>query len=259
MEGERTRIYRFLLRSLLTGQDCIFTPSKFHSSVEITPLGDAALRVSVAVDFESHSDVALRAVLDARDRVRAANIPGVTDVTPAYQTLGVFYDPYCAGSVELLIRNVRHAIVSGSAATSSTPRQMIVPVCYDREFAIDVGDVAKRAGVSAEEVVKRHSSAEYRVVCVGFTPGFPYLSGLPPELATPRRATPRTQVPAGAVAIGGKQTGIYPQASPGGWNIVGRTPLQFFDPAKDPPALLQAGDVVRFRAINRKEFSALAK
>lgn len=227
--------------------------------VEITALGDAALRVGIASNFESDPGAALRAVLQARDRVRAANIPGVTGVTPAYETLGIYYDPYCAGPVDLLIQNVRHAIVSGRAGTPPAARQVVVPVCYEREFAVDIAEVAKRATFSIEQVVALHSSAEYRVVCVGFTPGFPYLGGLPRELATPRRATPRTQVPAGAVAIGGMQTGIYPQASPGGWNIIGRTPLRLFDAAKDPPAMLQAGDVVRFRVISRKEYSALAR
>jgi inhibitor of KinA len=217
------------------------------------------LRVCLPVDFEADPVAASRAVLAARDRLRAANFPGITDITPAYQTIGVFYDPYCAGPVELLIQNVRHAIASGTAETKSAAREIVVPVCYDGEFAVDIAEVAKRAKLSIEKVVELHSSAEYRVVCVGFTPGFPYLSGLPRELATPRRATPRTQVPAGAVAIGGTQTGIYPQASPGGWNIIGRTPMRLFDSANDPPALLQAGDAVRFRRVNRKEFSALGQ
>lgn len=227
--------------------------------VEITPLGDAALRVRVASDFEADPAAALKRVLDARDRIRGGNIPGIIDIAPAYETIGVFYDPTCAGPVDLLIENIRHAIASGSDETPTTAREIVIPACYAREFAPDIGDVAARAKLSVEKVVELHASAEYRVVCVGFTPGFAYLSGLPRELATPRRATPRTQVPAGSVAIGGSQTGIYPQSSPGGWNIIGRTPLKFFDPLSDPPALLRAGDVVRFRGIDRKEFSALAK
>ncbi|HEX8077073.1 MAG TPA: carboxyltransferase domain-containing protein, partial [Chthoniobacterales bacterium] len=109
-----------------------------------------------------------------------------------------------------------------------------------------------------DEVVRRHSNATYRVACVGFTPGFPYLVGLPPELATPRRASPRTEIPAGAVAIGGTQTGIYPRKSPGGWNIIGRTPLKLFEVKRDPPALFSSGDLVRFREISRGEFDQLA-
>ncbi|MFL6526620.1 MAG: 5-oxoprolinase subunit PxpB [Chthoniobacterales bacterium] len=228
-------------------------------AVEITPLGDAALSVRLAADFNTNPAEALRAVLAARDRLRAANIPGITDITPAYETIGVYYDPCCAGSIELLIENVRHAIGATAIKSKTVRRQIVVPACYDREFAIDIADVAQCAKLSIEKVVELHSSVEYRVACVGFKPGFPYLSGLPPELATPRRATPRKQVPTGSVAIGGSQTGIYPQASPGGWNIIARTPLRLFDPANDPPALVQAGDVVRFRVVDRKEFSALTK
>jgi inhibitor of KinA len=106
--------------------------------------------------------------------------------------------------------------------------------------------------------VDLHSEAEYRVSCIGFVPGFPFLAGLPKELATPRRAAPRKEIPAGSVAIGGAQTGIYPLRSPGGWNLIGRTPLHLFDPEKTPPAFLRAGDRVRFRAITREEFEALA-
>jgi len=114
--------------------------------------------------------------------------------------------------------------------------------------------VAEQARLSPDEVVRRHANAGYRVSCVGFTPGFPYLTGLPPELSTPRRASPRKEVPAGAVAIGGTQTGIYPRKSPGGWHIIGRTPLRLFDVARNPAALFQAGDRVRFRKISRREF-----
>ncbi|HEV3410347.1 MAG TPA: 5-oxoprolinase subunit PxpB [Chthoniobacterales bacterium] len=138
-------------------------------------------------------------------------------------------------------------------------REVAIPVCYEREFALDLDAVARHTGLSPDEVVQRHSAARYVVGCVGFTPGFPYLSGLPPELATPRRTAPRTQVPAGSVGIGGAQSGIYPQVSPGGWNIIGRTPLRLFDLAQNPPALLQAGNRVRFRAISRAEFDATAR
>src|SRR5206468_1801686 len=113
-----------------------------------------------------------------------------------------------------------------------------IPVCYDPEFAFDLDAVARHAQISAEEVVDLHCDADYRVNCIGFTPGFPFLSGLSERLATPRRSTPRKEIPTGSVGIGGKQTGVYPLKSPGGWNIIGRTPLRLFDPQKSPPALL---------------------
>jgi len=131
---------------------------------------------------------------------------------------------------------------------------MEIPVCYEPEFGFDLEHVATHASLDGKEVVHLHSAAEYRVHCVGFTPGFPFLGGLNPKLATPRKDIPRKEIPAGSVGIGGKQTGIYPIKSPGGWNIIGRTPLRLFDPQKDPPALLRAGARVRFRAITREEF-----
>jgi inhibitor of KinA len=146
-----------------------------------------------------------------------------------------------------------------SVKTIRAPRTIEVPVCYDPEFALDLEAVAQHCGLSPNEVGKRHAAARYQVRCIGFTPGFPYLSGLPAALATPRRATPRTAVPAGSVAIGAGQTGIYPLRSPGGWNIIGRTPLPLFDLAREPAALFAPGDRVRFVAIDRKEFARWKK
>jgi inhibitor of KinA len=131
-----------------------------------------------------------------------------------------------------------------------------IPVCYDPEFALDLDHVAQHAQMSPKEVVDLHRATDYHVNCIGFTPGFPYLAGLPEKLATPRRATPRKEIPAGSVAIGGRQSGIYSLRSPGGWNVIGRTPLRLFDPQKNPPALLRAGDRLRFQAISRQEFEA---
>src|SRR5262249_45597643 len=141
--------------------------------------------------------------------------------------------------------------------TKGTIRSVEVPVCYDPEFAPDLDDVSRRTGRATKEVIDLHSTAEYRVACIGFVPGFPFLAGLAKELATPRRDTPRKEIPPGSVGIGGAQTGIYPLRSPGGWNLIGRTPLKLFDPTNNPPALLRAGDRVRFRAITREEFEAL--
>jgi inhibitor of KinA len=132
-----------------------------------------------------------------------------------------------------------------------------IPMCCDREFALDLPEVAAGAGLTEDEVVALFCATEFQVACIGFTPGVPDLSGLPQKLATPRRSVPRTRIPAGAVAIGGAQAGIYPVISPGGWNIIGRTPLTLFSPEKDPPALLTAGDLVRFREIPRAEFEVL--
>lgn len=237
--------------------------------MEITPLGDCAVLVRLVEDFEADPERALERVLTVQQALAAAKIPGVVELAPAYTTLALFYDPIRAieagASVEdvssWLEQRIRDVISNvKSLSAHSIPADTVeIPVCYASEFAFDLDDVARRAGLDVDGVVDLHSGTEYRVHCVGFTPGFPFLGGLSPKLATPRRETPRTEIPAGSVGIGGKQTGIYPVKSPGGWNIIGRTPLRLFDPQTNPPVLLRAGDRVRFRPINREEFDRLTK
>ena len=221
--------------------------------MRIEPLGDSALIIRVVEEF--HPENSLDAVLRAAHELERAALPGVIELAPAYATVGVFFDPARTGldalrtEIEDALRKMEPA--RSGAGTGSTVE---VPVCYENEFAPDLREVAWHAKLSVEEVIQRHSSATYRVSCVGFTPGFPYLSGLPAELATPRRDSPRKRIPPGSVGIGGTQTGIYASISPGGWNIIGRTPLRLFDVQRDPPALFHAGDRVRFRGISREEF-----
>jgi inhibitor of KinA len=227
--------------------------------MRIEPLGDSALLVRVVERFEAEES--LDAVLRATQQLEGAKIPGVIELVPAYTTIGVFFDPARIAPFDELRTNIERALQPVlEPARPRAGRETIieVPVCYESEFAPDLDEIARHAGLLRDEIIFRHSSASYRVSCVGFTPGFPYLSGLPPELAMPRRASPRKEVPAGAVAIGGTQTGIYPRKSPGGWNIIGRAPLRLFDVDRDPPALFQAGDRVRFRRISRDEFDRLS-
>ena len=226
--------------------------------MRIEPLGDAAWLIRIADEF--HPATSLDAVLRGLHQLEAAAIPGIAELAPAYTTIGVFLDQRRIDDLDKLEEQIRDALRgSTTSAPSASPRTLEVPVCYEGDFAPDLGDVAKHAGLSPDEVVRRHSTAVYRVSCVGFTPGFPYFSGLPSELATPRRASPRKEIPAGSVAIGGTQAGIYPRRSPGGWNIIGRTPLRLFNVEQNPPALFQAGDGVRFRRISRDEFEAMAR
>ena len=226
--------------------------------MEIISSGDSAMIVRVSDNFAADPEAALAAVLEARDRLCAAAIPGVIDIAPAYDSVGVFYDPARGLSGEALCVAIREALERRAAKGKSPRRVVEIPVCYEGDFAPDLSEIAHAAELSEKEIVRRHAAAKYRVACVGFAPGFPYLSGLPVELATPRRATPRIAVPAGSVAIGGGQTGIYPHASPGGWNVIGRTPRRLFDAARAEPALLRAGDCVRFRAISLEEFEHLS-
>ena len=238
--------------------------------MEITPLGDSALIVRLSDNFERAPEKTLNAVLAAQRSLEAAQLPGVIEVAPAYTTVCLFYDPARAVSAgapiekifEWLTERINETLATVAGVDDPGPSlsrhesTIEIPVCYEAEFAPDLEHVAQHAGIAQKEVVDLHCGAQYRVHCVGFTPGFPFLGGLPPKLATPRRSSPRKEIPAGSVAIGGAQTGIYPVKSPGGWNIIGRTPLRLFDPQKDPPALLRAGDRVRFRAITREEFEA---
>ena len=138
-------------------------------------------------------------------------------------------------------------------------RVVEVPVCYGGEFGCDLDAVASHAGIDAACAIARHCAGEYRVAMLGFAPGFPYLLGLDPTLHMPRRAQPRLRVPPGSVAIGGAQTGIYPRELPGGWHLIGRTPVSLFDVEARPPSLLAPGDRVRFRAIDAEEFEAIAE
>jgi inhibitor of KinA len=223
--------------------------------MRIEPLGDSALLVRVVDEFDPEES--LDAVLRATEALEAAAIPGVIEFVPAYTTIGIFCDPIRSGGFDELRARIEAALKGESRRPETRHGATIeVPVCYESEFAPDLDEVARHAGLKPDEVVTRHSSGMYRVSCVGFAPGFPYLSGLPPELATPRRASPRKEIAAGAVAIGGTQTGIYPRKSPGGWNIIGRTPLRLFDVRRQPPAMFQAGDRVQFRRISRQEFDA---
>ncbi len=234
--------------------------------MQIDSLGDSALIVRVVDDFARDPETSLNAVLSALRSLETAAIPGVTELAPAYSTVAVFFDPAkLAGSdpdpIDWLRARIEN-VLKGPPANGERRIEaslIEIPVCYEREFALDLDDVARVAGLAPAEVIQRHSNAAYRVSCVGFIAGFPFLSGLPPELATPRRPAPRKEVPAGSVGIGGAQTGIYPRSSPGGWNLIGRTPLCLFDVQDKPPAMLKAGDRVRFRQISREEFDSLRK
>ena len=234
--------------------------------MEINALGDSALIIRVRAFLGRKPEEVIEAVLQAQRRLEAAKIPGVIECAPGYTSVGLFFDPMRVSEAgvapekifDWLKAKIEIALAQKSKAAKSPKATMVeIPVCYEGEFAPDLAAVAEEKKLSLGEIVRRHSAAKYRVYCVGFLPGFAYLGGLPRELATPRRATPRTQVPAGSLGIGGAQTGIYPTTSPGGWNLIGRTPLRLFDLDREPPALLETGVRVKFRAITRDEFDRI--
>ncbi|MBX3713933.1 MAG: 5-oxoprolinase subunit PxpB [Lysobacter sp.] len=188
-------------------------------------------------------------------RIRADAPAWLRDLVPAYASLAVFFDPDAidAGTVERWL-DARLAGDDGTTAATA-PRCIEIPVVYGGDFGEDLDSVAQELGITADALAARHAAGTYSVAMIGFAPGFPYLSGLDPALALPRLATPRTRVPAGSVAIGGAQTGLYPRESPGGWRLIGRTPLRLFDPMRASPSLLVPGDRVRFVAIDAREFA----
>lgn len=235
------------------------------------PLGDSAVVVALGSSINEAALLRVRSLTAALERELVA---GIVDVVPAYTTVTVFYDavafsggeepPYervCrvvaaqAAKAERSWPDLVRLKVNGATKREST-REIEIPVCYGGEFGPDVDEVARHCRISPEEVVTLHAGGSYVVHAVGFTPGFPYLGGLAEALHTPRRATPRTQVPAGSVGIGGMQTGVYPIASPGGWQLIGRTPLALFRLRENPPALLRVTDRVKFRPITPEEFAA---
>jgi inhibitor of KinA len=187
--------------------------------------------------------------------IQAESIEGMIETVPTYRSLLVLYNPLILPADELRKRLIR--LEEELKQTSfPDPKLTKIPVLYGGAYGPDLEGVARHHQISPEEVVRLHCSKPYFIYMIGFMPGFPYMGELPDTLITPRLKTPRLSVPAGSVAIAQKQTGIYPMESPGGWQIVGRTPIKLFDPEKDPPALLQMGDWVQFYPIEEKEFES---
>ena len=210
------------------------------------------VRFGDGISPEHHRRVAgLMAALSRRP------IPALRNLHPAYASLLVTFDPRQASSGEVTAW-LRRSLEAGGGATAPG-RAVEIPVAYGGPPGPDLEEVASFHGLTADQVIALHSGAEYLVYFLGFSPGFAYMGGLPPRLATPRLVSPRTWIPAGSVAIGGYQTGVYPLPSPGGWRVIGRTPLVLFDPAATPAARLRMGDRVRFRPIAPAEFERLEK
>jgi inhibitor of KinA len=227
--------------------------------MKLEPLGDSAVVATLGSGIDPGT---LAAVLACSEGIAAARGRGIVDIVPAYSTVTVFYDPSqfavpegdAYGQVCRFVESCARR--AGPQGHGHEPLLVEIPVCYGGEMGPDLGVVAERAGIGDAEAAALHAGADYLVYAIGFTPGFPYLGGLPGALNTPRRANPRARVAAGSVGIGGAQTGVYPLDSPGGWQLIGRTPLKLFRPRGDPAALLRPGDRVRFRSISLAEFDS---
>jgi KipI family sensor histidine kinase inhibitor len=219
----------------------------------IRTAGDAALRVEWPARLEEEISARVIAIGDA---VRARWGGLIRDAVVGYHTLTVYFDPLRVDGRWL--EDQLAAIAADQAAPVVASRAHVeVPVCYGGDLGPDLADVALAAACSEQEAIDLHTSRDYRVFVVGFVPGFGYMGPVDPRLALPRRRTPRTRVPAGSVALAAGQTGIYPMETPGGWHLIGRTPVRPFDETRAEPVLFRPGDSVRFRSITRQDYDSM--
>lgn len=236
---------------------------------DVSPMGDscALLRLGEGINENTH-----RLVMEAVRQIEAEPFAGFVECVPAFASVAVHYQPVAvwssrtreetaSSSVFEIVHGRLTRLLDGlleDAARSSqvSSRTVTIPVCYGDQYGPDLEQVAEYCGLSSQQVIDLHSGGLYLVYMIGFAPGFPYLGGMPQQIAVPRRKTPRTIIPAGSVGIAGGQTGIYPSATPGGWQLIGRTNKKLFRPEADSPSLLQAGDRVRFLPITADEFES---
>lgn len=229
----------------------IFGPS-MTASPRILPSGDTAL----TVEFGRSIDPAINRQVLALDRsVASEAVTGVLETVPTYRSLLVHYDPLLVGYTALSEQLL--ALAQRPVPPETGVRRWRVPVVYGGDYGIDLDDVARAHNISTSDVIAKHTGCDYRVAMIGFTPGFAYLSGLDPAIATPRRESPRTQTPPGTISIGGVQACVQCLAAPSGWHLLGRTPVRTFHPHRDPVFLMEPGDAVTFHAITPSEFASL--
>lgn len=226
----------------------------------IAPQGDCCLMVEFGQKIDRETNLRARSLAQY---LVDNPISGVLDVVPAFTTVAVHYRPEAmagASGAELpydrLAAEMERILQAGVERKAATERRVEIPVCYGGEFGPDLEEVARARKLSTEEVIAIHSQSPHVVYMLGFAPGFPYIAGLDERLSMPRRATPRLKIPLGSIAIAGTQSVVYSIETPGGWNLIGRTPLRVFTPETDPPSLLRAGDAVHFVPITLAEYQA---
>ena len=218
-------------------------------NVRFLPCGDQAVTVEWGSTIDEHIN---RQVHAFARKVEALSHPAITEVVPTYRSATVHYRPEVFSYEEL--KHLLLSLAQGSTEEAEELPVVEIPVCYGGEYGPDLEEVAQHCSLTPEEVIARHTAPTYRIYMLGFTPGFPYLGGMDPSIAAPRRKEPRIHIPAGSVGIAGEQTGVYPIVSPGGWQLIGRTPLRLFDPQREQPILLSAGAGIRFVPIDEETF-----
>ncbi|RMG76867.1 MAG: 5-oxoprolinase subunit PxpB [Bacteroidetes bacterium] len=221
-------------------------------NTEFFPLGDAAL----VIQFESGISPEInRQVVALAKKIETANLTGIRFLVPAYCSLTVGYDPAQTNFATLVGQIQALPDDPATEAETSEKDLLEIPVCYEPPFSPDLDEVCALTGCSPDEIIRLHTTTVFRVYMLGFLPGFPYLGRLPEVLSCPRKRRPRLRVPAGAVGLAGLQTGIYPVEAPGGWQIIGQTPMRIFAPERQPPFLFEAGRHVRFYPISKAQMS----
>ncbi|MCD8338361.1 MAG: 5-oxoprolinase subunit PxpB [Lachnospiraceae bacterium] len=219
-------------------------------NVRIVPAGDHAL----AAEFGNKIDPAVNNRVHAlAARIQEASITGVTELVPTFCSLLIIYEPSIL-KYEELKSMIMQLVQLPEASVSGTGRVLNIPCCYGSHFGPDLPDLERYTGIDRDEIITIHSGAEYKVYMLGFLPGFVYLGGLDERIAMPRLSTPRVKIPKGAVGIGGNQTGVYPLESPGGWRLIGSTPLDFYNPNRDDPVLCRAGDIIHFYPVTSSDY-----
>jgi len=219
-------------------------------NIKILTAGDASLLVEFGKEINPEINRKIAATVQL---MREQHIEGVVDVIPSFCALLINYDPRVIGYEEIKDR-IRNLLKVEIKAGDERKKIFEIPVCYGGEFGPDIVTIAEHAGLTEEEVIEIHSSRDYLIYMLGFLPGFCYLGGLDERIFTPRLASPRLKIDAGSVGIGGSQTGIYPLDSPGGWQLMGKTPVKTYDPDREVPILVEAGDYIRFVPIDEEEF-----
>lgn len=220
---------------------------------EILPSGDS----SVLVRFgEQISEKLNRKVIAFQRNLEMKKIHGIIETVPAYASLLINYNPIIL-SYKDIFHKIQEILKEPDTEISSKSRIITISVCYDKSFGTDLQEVSKHTGLPVSEIIKIHTASTYLVFMLGFVPGFPYLGEIDPRIACPRKTTPRQVVPEGSVGLAGRQTGIYPIESPGGWQIIGRTPMKIFNPGNENIFPIKAGDRIRFKSIDLKEFESI--
>ena len=225
------------------------------NKIKFLSCGESAVTVEFSKEMNEKTNKKIRFLAA---KIESENIKGILESVPTFCSMTIYFDPFKI-SRKTLEKKVLKIIDSYKESSNEKKRIFMIPVCYDGEYAPDMDDVCKLTGLTKEKVVKIHTSEDYLIYMLGFLPGFPYLGGMDKRIEAPRLDSPRTTIPVGAVGIGGKQTGIYPLASPGGWRLIGRTPVKVYDPQRETPILYKAGDYIRFYPITEKEFKEIAE